>query len=229
MTEERTLLDAQDRHWQSTFRANPEMYGTVASEPGRYAVDLFTREKAGQILELGAGQGRDTIALLRAGLVVTAIDYAPEALAEINESAISVGVSDRLTRLTHDVRKPLPLPDESVAGVYSHMLFNMAFSDEDLVSLANEVRRVLVPGGVHIYTVRHIGDSHADSGVRVGQNLTENGGFIVHFFDRLMVARLSAGFSTPEIVEFVEGDLPRRLWQITQRKTTEEERNIHHD
>ena len=198
------------------------MYGTNPSEPGRYAVDLLTRERVVQILELGAGQGRDTLALLRAGLVVTAIDYAPEALEAINESARSSGVADRLTTITHDVHKPLPLPDNSVAGVYSHMLFNMAFNDEDLVSLASEVRRVLVPGGVHIYTVRHIGDAHADSGLLVGKNLTENGGFIVHFFDRLMVDRLSAGFSTPEIVEFEEGVLPRRLWRITQRKTTED-------
>lgn len=222
------MHDGQDRPWQSTFRANPEMYGTNPSEPGRYALALFTRERVGQILELGAGQGRDTLAFLRAELVVTAIDYAPEALAEITENARASGVAHRLTTLTQDLHKPLPLPDESVSGVYSHMLFNMAFNDEDLVSLAREVRRVLVPGGVHIYTVRHIGDAHSDSGVRVARNLTENGGFIVHFFDRLMVDRLSAGFPTPDIVEFEEGVLPRRLWQITQRKTTEDIRNIHH-
>jgi hypothetical protein len=46
----------------------------------------------------------------------------------------------------------------------------------------------------------------------------EHGGFIGHFFDRSPVNRLAEGFTTLEILEFEEGDLPRRLWRITQRK-----------
>lgn len=37
------------------------MYGTDPSEPGVYAADMFTREKVRDVLELGAGQGRDTL------------------------------------------------------------------------------------------------------------------------------------------------------------------------
>ena len=44
------------------------------------------------------------------------------------------------------------------------------------------------------------------------------GGFIVHFFDRPLVDRLAGGFSAPEVVAFEEGDLPRRLWRVAQRK-----------
>lgn len=221
MTVDRALLNAQGRHWQATFKANPEMYGSVASMPGRHAVDLFTRERAGQILELGAGQGRDTLAFLRVGLAVTALDYASDALTEITQAAAAAGLVERLTSLTHDVRQPLPLPNESVDGVYSHMLFNMALSRAELESLAKEVHRVLVPGGWHIYTVRHIGDAHYGTGLPRGENLTENGGFIVHFFDRPLLDRLSIGFSASEVVPFEEGGLPRRLWQVTQRKTVE--------
>lgn len=71
------MRDAQRRHWQTTFQANPHLYGTHPSAPGAYAVELFGREQVGHVLELGAGQGRDTLAFLRAGLRVTALDYAP--------------------------------------------------------------------------------------------------------------------------------------------------------
>ena len=86
------------------------MYGTDPSMPGRYALDLFAREKASRVLELGAGQGRDTLAFLRAGLAVIAVDYAPNALAELTQAATAARLAGRLTTVVHDVRQPLPLP-----------------------------------------------------------------------------------------------------------------------
>ncbi len=40
----------------------------------------------------------------------------------------------------------------------------------------------------------------------------------MHFFDRELVDRLSDGFELLDITDFEEGELHRRLWQITQRK-----------
>ena len=197
------------------------MFGTDPSAPGSYAIDLFKREGVKQILELGAGQGRDTLPFLRSGFAVIALDYAPDALAEIAATAKAFGLTERLTLHEHDVRQKLPLPADSIDAVFSHMLFNMALSKAELSNLAKEVHRVLRPGGWHIYTVRHTSDAHYKTGVPRGENMTENGGFIVHFFNRPMVELLSDGFSAPEIVDFEEGGLPRRLWRITQRKTTE--------
>ena len=87
MNSDHGALDAQREHWQTTFRTNPSMYGTDPSEPGSYAVDLFDREKVGHVLELGAGQGRDSLAFLRAGMTVTALEYAPRALADLYHAA----------------------------------------------------------------------------------------------------------------------------------------------
>ncbi|MBQ1160490.1 hypothetical protein KBZ21_20675 [Streptomyces sp. A73] len=38
----------------------------------------------------------------------------------------------------------------------------------------------------------------------------------VHFFDRDLVDALANGWALNEIHAFEEGDLPRRLWRITQ-------------
>jgi len=210
---DRSTIDAQKAHWQRMFADHPDMFGTQASEPGRYAIDLFTRESAHDVLELGAGQGRDTIWFVSAGFRVTALDYAGDALRILEDTASG------LTVAVHDVREPLPFAGESFDAVYSHMLFNMALTSKELEGLAAEVHRVLRPNGVHVYTVRHVGDKHYGTGIPHGDDMYEHGGFIVHFFDRPLVERLAEGFTAPEIVEFEEGDLPRRLWRITQRKT----------
>ena len=212
------LSAGQQAHWASTFAANPDMYGTTPSEPGAYAVEMFVREDLQHVLELGAGQGRDTLAFLRAGLQVTALDYAPNALAELQRAAAAAGLADGLRIIAHDVHDPLPLPDSAVDAVYSHMLFNMALSTVDLERLSAEVHRVLRPGGLHVYTVRHTGDADYGAGVPHGDDMFENGGFIVHFFDRKLVDRLAAGFTVLDVTAFEEGGLPRRLWRITLRR-----------
>ena len=143
---------------------------------------------------------------------VTGLDYEGDALRTL---AIK---SDGLSVVVHDVREPLPFADASFDAVYSHMLFNMALSTEEIERLAQEVRRVLRPAGLHVHTVRHVGDRHFGTGIDRGDNRYDNGGFVVHFFDRPLVDRISGGFSTPEVVEFEESDLPRRLWRVTQRK-----------
>jgi SAM-dependent methyltransferase len=211
------ILDAQRGQWQSTFRANPDMYGTDPSEPGAYAACLFAREQVRDLLEIGAGQGRDTLAFLRAGLAVTALDYAAAALAHLQQ-ATGAGLAGRLTTAVHDVRKPLPLPDGGFDAVYSHMLFNMALTTTELEALTGEVRRTLRPAGLHVYTVRHTGDAHYGAGTSHGDNMFENGGFIVHFFDRALLDRLATGFTLLDLTPFEEGDLPRRLWRITLRR-----------
>ena len=67
------------------------------------------------------------------------------------------------------------------------------------------------PGGLHVYTVRHTGDAHYGAGASHGDSMFENGGFIVHFFDRPLVDRLATGFTLLGLIPFEEGSLPRRL------------------
>ena len=98
------------------------------------------------------------------------------------------------------------------------MLFNMALTTAELETLSGEVHRALRPGGLHLYTVRHTGDAHYGAGTSHGDSMFENGGFIVHFFDRALVDRLATGFTLLGLTPFEEGSLPRRLWRITLRR-----------
>jgi hypothetical protein len=58
--------------------------------------------------------------------------------------------------------------------------------------------------------VRHTGNAHYGAGTSHGDDMFENGGFIVHFFDRALVDRLAAGFTLLDLTAFEECSLPRR-------------------
>ncbi|WP_316520172.1 class I SAM-dependent methyltransferase [Kitasatospora brasiliensis] len=214
--QEPALADAQRAHWQRTYTANPGMYGEQPSGPAEYATEAFTAAGARDVLELGAGHGRDTLHFARAGFRVQAADFSRTGLQQLREAAASQGLAERVTAVTHDVRDPLPLPDDSVDAVFAHMLLCMALSTEELRALVAEVRRVLRPGGTFVYTVRHTGDAHYGAGTGHGDDIWENGGFAVHFFPRELVDELAEGWHLTEVHAFEEGDLPRRLWRVTQ-------------
>jgi len=118
----------------------------------------------------------------------------------------------------YDVRQPLPFEDDSFDACYSHMLFSMAFTTAELEFLSQEVKRVLRPSGLAIYTVRHTGDPHYCTGIHRAEDMFEVGGFIVHFFTREKVERLAKGFEIEGGEEFEEGSLPRKLFRVTMRK-----------
>ncbi|MFE2432017.1 hypothetical protein ACFXJ5_35505 [Streptomyces sp. NPDC059373] len=68
---------------------------------------------------------------------------------------------------------------------------------------------------VFVYTVRHTGDAHY--GARIARDdIFEHGGFAVHFFPRDLVDALADDWDLAEVHPFEEGELPRRLWRVTQ-------------
>jgi SAM-dependent methyltransferase len=212
------VLAGQQEHWAVTFEANPDMFGTDPSAPGLAAAEAFAAAGLGSVLELGAGQGRDTFYLARQGLQVTALDYAPSAVETLSAKAEAGGLVDLVTVARHDIREPLPLPDASIDASYSHMLFCMALTTSELERLVGELHRVLRPGGLVVYTARTTADAHYGTGTPRGDDMYEHGGFIVHFFDQALIDHLAAGFELVDVTEFIEGDLPRRLARVTMRR-----------
>ena len=212
------IFDAQGRRWEETFVRYPDMFGSEASDPARIAAEIFKKEGKNVILELGGGQGRDTIFFARNGLHMTVLDYSESAVRAIADRAQKSGLSGYVTALQHDVRVVLPFADESMDGCYSHMLYCMALTTSELEFLSREVRRVLRPKGLHIYTVRHTRDSHFGKGIHRGGDMYEVDGFIVHFFSKEKVERLAEGFEILGIDELEEGELPRKLFLVTLRK-----------
>ncbi|MGW3108953.1 class I SAM-dependent methyltransferase [Streptomyces sp. NPDC001100] len=213
---ERELAEAQREHWQQTYGEHPGMYGEEPSEPAVHAAKVFRAIGARDVLELGAGHGRDALFFAREGFTVPATDFSPFGLEQLREAAHAKGVAGRVTAQVQDVRQPLLLPHASVDAVFAHMLLCMALSTQEIHALVAEVRRVLRPGGAFVCTVRHTGDAQYRAGTWHGDDIWAHGGFAFHFFPRALVDQLGEGWNLQEVHAFEEGGLPRRLWRVVQ-------------
>jgi SAM-dependent methyltransferase len=212
-------MDGQQSHWDRVFTSEMDFFGSEPSPAARKAADCFLEAGSSLIMELGSGQGRDTLYFAGMGLRVYAVDYSENGLWGIIDKGVKTDMGEMITPVFHDLRKPLPFTDASIDGCFSHMLYCMAFSRSELESLNGEILRVLRPGGLNIYTVRHKEDAHYGKGIHLGEDLYEMNGFVVHYFDRALVERLADGFDLLGIEEFEEGSLPRKLWSVTMRKS----------
>lgn len=212
------VLNGQKHHWEQMYYEDPEMFGKEPSKPAQKAAALSKKEGRAKILELGSGQGRDTFFFAKNNFQVTALDYTKEGIEAIIEKASTMGLSKSVKAISHDVRAPLPFAGESFDACYSHMLYCMALTTSELEFLSGEVKRVLKPGGLNIYTVRHTRDSHYGKGIHRGEDMYEVDGFIVDFFSREKVEYLAKGYNIIRIDEFKEGELPRKLFLVTLRK-----------
>lgn len=136
--------DTADRHWSKIWDEIEEGSKWLTPEPDvkRWAAGLTA---GASILDLGAGVGRHALFLQAAGFEMTALDAAPEGLAEINKE--EAGVKTFLGRMDN-------LPFEDAA--FDHVLsWNVIYHGDETVLLNTiaEVRRVLKHGGTFMLTM----------------------------------------------------------------------------
>ena len=212
---DKKLLIKQSQHWEENFSSKPEMFGKEPSVAAIGAAKIFKENNLKRILELGPGQGRDTFFFAKNGFNIEALDYSVSAVKGIINKSKEYKLDNSLNAKIFDVRKNLPYENETFDGCFSHMLYCMAFSIDEIEKLNNEVNRVLRKGGINIFTVRNTSDGDYNNGNHRGEDLYENDGFIVHFFSEDKIKRLLSGFELIDINSFNEGKFPRKLYKVT--------------
>ena len=217
------ILNKQAQHWENAFSGKQDMFGVSPSSAAIKASEIFKKEGVINILELGAGQGRDTLFFAQNGFHIKVLDYSKTAIDNIIKKAKALKLDNLITGQVYDVRNLLPIKDKKFGGCFSHMLYSMALTSKELEFLSNEIHRVLNDKGLNIYTARNIKDTDYKKGIHRGEELYENQGFIVHFFSKEKIKKLSKGFKILNIDSFVEyrteGTYPRKLFRVILRKS----------
>lgn len=135
--------DTADQHWNEQWAGIQagSKWLTPEADVIAWAEGLAP---GARILDLGAGVGRHALWLAGQGLCVTALDAAPDGLAEIDRVGGVETVEARMDKLPFD------------DGAFDHLVsWNVIYhGDEDiLLRTIAEIRRVLKPGGTYIGTM----------------------------------------------------------------------------
>jgi len=215
---DKKVLDQQSQHWEKSFSSKPEMFGLEPSLPAKKSLEIFKKNNIKSILELGAGLGRDTIYFAQNSIRVHALDYSKSAIETINEKSKKLGLEEFIETKIFDVRETLKFDGNIFDGCYSHMLYCMALTNNDIKNLNKEIHRIIKPNGINIYTVRNTLDGDYKKGTHRGEDLYEMNGFIINYFSEQKIKDNLDGFNNLSTENFEEGNFPRRLYYVVNQK-----------
>ena len=139
---------AFDELWEQTHQT--KLWGQYPNEQftffmRRLGPDTREERKNFQVLDVGCGQGANTVFLSREGYAVTALDAAPSALFRLYNRLKDDGLGGQLVRA--DLTQPLEFPGDGfdvVVDVHS----SCYGTTEEVCKTIKELHRVLKPGGV---------------------------------------------------------------------------------
>jgi SAM-dependent methyltransferase len=202
--------------WNKVYNSDNSFFG---EEPSNFALLCFNHMKANnvkKVLELGGGHGRDTIFFASNGIIVDALDYSVVAIDILDKVAKEKRLP--IKRQTFDVKSPLPFEDGYFDAVYSHMIFNMRFSEDELHLVFSEIKRVLKPERLNFFSVRNHHDRSYGKDVEVDEGIYDIDGFQIRFFTEKQIQGLvyAQGFEILWIKE--EYEEPVTIYIISSRR-----------
>lgn len=151
--------------------------------------------KSGSLLELGCGQGQDSIYFAQHDLQVTATDFSDFALFEAKQTT-PPGLKDKITYQVVDIANKLPFPQASFDIVYSHLAVHY-FDKTRTQQLFDEIYTTLKPGGIFAILVNTLDDPEIGESQLVETDLyITPSGLQKRFFSVDSVQEFTAKFET---------------------------------
>ena len=142
--------------WDRIYQTDNSFFG---EEPSNFALSCYNEyleiNNLKKILELGCGQGRDTLFFASKGIEITALDYSSVAIDGLIKRAKERNLLTNIHTSVFDARSSntLPFDKDEFDAVYSHMFFNIRFTCEQLKFMFQEGRRVLKHDGFNFFSV----------------------------------------------------------------------------
>ncbi len=144
-------------HWESYWRGHQDLDRTY-STGGRLAREIVSEGPVAgkRVIEVGAGSGRDTLALARDGAQAFVLDYSPASLRLVQEQARAQGVTIHLVQAD---ALALPFRDDTFDVVFHQGLLEHFRDPAPLLAENRRVTRrggftiVDVPQTFHLYTL----------------------------------------------------------------------------
>ncbi len=174
-------------------------------------LDLIQKKSAGGLmLELGCGDGRDTVDLLATGCKVVAMDIVRENVAEC------AVVASKADILQMDIGKPLPFARDSASVIIASLSLHY-FSWNVTLQIAAEIRRCIKDGGLFLGRFNSINDRHhgSTSTLEIEPNFYTVGSSTKRFFDEDSVRLFLQGWD----IQFLEENVidryskPKYVWE----------------
>ncbi|MBR1761281.1 MAG: adenylyl-sulfate kinase [Schwartzia sp.] len=163
-------------YWNQYYMKRPKILG----KPSNFAMDIADGLVHGkQLLELGCGNGRDSLFFMKRGLYVTGVDASDEAIRSLQ---VTVGDSDKAMFICDDFVKCRAVFQRQYDYIYSRFTLH-AITDEQEDELLRNIKDAMFGGSKLFIEARTIHDDIYGKGTEVAPNTYIYEGHFRRFID----------------------------------------------
>jgi SAM-dependent methyltransferase len=166
-------------YWNELY-SKQNFFGTGPTKLAKIAELALKENSVKKILEIGCGQGRDTIHFGKLGYDVEALDISKNAIDFINNKVRDLNLS-RVNATVHDLDNPLPYDHESFDFIYSNLALQF-FEINKLESIFKNISELLKNNSLFLFSTKKEGDKYYNFGKKINNYAYENKGIIRYFY-----------------------------------------------
>lgn len=140
----KNMAQMTKRRWIKSYSGKKTPpHWALSQQPSKLAKNFLRVVKKGRVLEIGCGNGRDSLFFAQHGLNVSAIDLSAGAIKLARENSRKLKAGGKVSFKKADAEK-LPFP----AGIFNNIYSIGVLHSTNLDKSFAEIARVLKPGGV---------------------------------------------------------------------------------
>ena len=168
-------------YWNDLYSQN-DYFGSGQTILANFAKEIIEKNSLKNILEVGCGQGRDSIYFAKLGYDVVAFDLSKNAIKFVEKVKKEENLKN-LQLFVHDAQKIFNFQNLKFDLVYSNLALQF-FNKSQLEKIFSNISDKMGQNSFFLFSTKKSGDKYFDFGTKISNNAFEYKGITRFFFNK---------------------------------------------
>ena len=168
-------------YWNNLYTKD-DYFGTGQTILADLAKSIIEQHKIKNLLEIGCGQGRDSLFFATFMDSVTSFDISEKAIKYVEKIKNEKNLLN-LELFVHDIRKPLDFPKRKFKMIYSNLALQF-FNELQLENIFENIFNIMEKDSYFLFSTKKPGDKYHNFGKKLTNHSFEHKNITRFFFDK---------------------------------------------
>ena len=180
-------------YWNDLY-SKQNYFGTGPTILALEAQEIIKKNSISNILELGCGQGRDSLFFTNLGCKVVGTDISENAINFVKKIKNEQNL-ENLELFLHDTLNPFVFKNSNFELIYSNLALQF-FDLSQLSQIFSNIKKIMKPKSFFLFSTKKSGDKYFQFGNKISETAFEYNGITRFFFSRTQLENILKNYFT---------------------------------